>query len=274
MFTEATLLTLPSDPGFGHAPQSSIPTAAKRLIFAGVFIAAGLFAAVVANAADKLRVVSGSPAALAYPAYWESTRPEIVVCSVTSGVCAVRDEIKAKPKVWTAPDWMRPLPPLPPLPERAEYQPPVLNAEDFSEAQMLAVMSMSHVTRHQAIWHALRLSHEVPPFTLSTFIDLRDRGLAFKPEGLRFHALTTKADRLADQIAVHLQRKHDVHQSYMGSRIGPSTTLHCTCGWGCGLRRGDHIAKQATFAMGRHITSVKTARELETALAPRNAGAG
>jgi hypothetical protein len=73
MFTEANPITLPSDPGFGRAPQLSIPPAAARNLILGLSVA---FA--VSLIAIGQFVVSRSPA---------SIRSVASVSAIGAGVC-------------------------------------------------------------------------------------------------------------------------------------------------------------------------------------------
>lgn len=275
--TEATPLT--PEIGFGCAPQFS--RAAERSILACVFVASVLFAASVNVLATSFL---SAPAALNMsPAYRFLPDGEVqpgFVCNLVALECV---EMSSPLRVSRLLEKYTPRtkPALRVASEAEKISDRAANiaradetATQFTEAQMLAMMQMSGEYKHQAIWHALRRNYEVPPFTLSTFAELRDRGLAYKAEGHRFHCLAATAYDTARDVADYLQRTHDIHQSFMGTRTGPQATMHCTCGWGCGLRAGDRMAEKAQAAMSRHLTTIKGMRDLSTALAPRNAGAG
>lgn len=149
------------------------------------------------------------------------------------------------------------------------------SVEHISEPDMLAMMHMSDQLRHQAIYHAERQRYSCPPFTLSNFIALRDQGLAYKPEGKRFHILTTLGQARAGAVADYLVKTKGIHASYMLGHIGPTTTLACTCGWSAGLRRGDNMHLKAANAFSSHLRDLQarqTINDMAASIVPRHCG--
>lgn len=130
------------------------------------------------------------------------------------------------------------------------------NPDEFSEAEQLAILNMSPSIRHQAVWHHLRRDFDVPPFTLSTFIALAERGLARKPDGKTFHTLTNTALPYAEAIADHLVGTRDVHAPWLGGRTKATITLHCTCKYSCAIRLGGHTQDNALRAHREHLRKV------------------
>ena len=139
---------------------------------------------------------------------------------------------------------------------------------EFSEPQMLALMHMSDDIRHQAIWHDQRQRFSMRPFTHSTFVELCERGLAYKPQGKRFHMLKVTAIPLARTVADEFVRKYHIHAGYMLGRTGPTVTLQCTCGWSAAIRAGDGMQLKAARAHSRHLRTISRVNDLRTALAP------
>lgn len=135
--------------------------------------------------------------------------------------------------------------------ERAE-----MNLDQFTQAEQMALMQASHEHRHQHIWHRLRRNFEVPPFTLSTFRSLAERGLTEKPEGKTFHTLTAEGARIADAIAGMLVEEHDLHLAWIGSHIRATATVHCTCKWSAGIRYGENTQANAIREHSRHLREI------------------
>lgn len=213
------------------------------------------------------RKVSRMTAALA------KVQSRFVASRVTSGVGHMRKQLSAEALAWRLPPPLCQSSPVAAVAVKVPVRPEIA-VEDLSQAQMLAMMQMSDMTRHQAIWHDMRSHFEVPPFTLSTFIELRDLGLAYVPEGKRFHILMTTAMTLACAVADHLVKTHNVHAPYTLGRTGPSVTLKCTCNWGCSIRAGDNMQAKIARALSGHLNTLKQVDELRTALAPREAESG
>jgi hypothetical protein len=264
---------LTSNTGFGCAPQ--FPRAAEHSILACLFVASVLFAASV----NVLATMLSAPAPIDVSPAYRQSEPEFV-CNLVALECVemgtplrasqILEKFapRTKPALRVASDAEK-------LSDKAEaIARSNATAEQFTEPQMLAMMQMSGEYRYQAIWHALRANYEVPPFTMSTFVELRERGFAYKPENHKFHCLAATAYDTARDVADYLQRTHDIHQSFMGNRTGPQVTMHCTCGWGCGLRAGDRMAEKAQAAMSRHLATIKSVRTIWAALEPRKAKAG
>jgi hypothetical protein len=150
----------------------------------------------------------------------------------------------------------------------ADAQRARFDLSELSEPQMLAVMQMSGEFRHQAIWHDQRQRFSVPPFTLSTFVELRRLGLAYKPKGKRFHMLKVTAMPIARAVADELVRKYHIHAGYLLGRTGATVTLKCTCGWGEAIRAGGGMQTKANNALSRHLRTIAAVDDLRTALVP------
>jgi hypothetical protein len=168
-------------------------------------------------------------------------------------------------------DWAaHQLPQSAPLVPAIEYEPPgEAEIEPLSTQQKLALLQMSRRISHQAIWRAMKEKYEAAPFTISTFRQLRELGLAELLDGQKYHSLTTSGAQLCDLIGRQLVRDHKIHTAWIGGHVAASTTLFCTCGWSCGLRRGDNMQLKAARAMSTHLRTVEAMDGLKTALAPR-----
>lgn len=172
----------------------------------------------------------------------------------------------AKPWTWTQ------LPQSAPLVPAFEYHPAgEADIEPLSTQQKLALLQMSRRVSHQAIWRAMKEKYETAPFTLSTFRQLRELKLAELLDGQKFHSLTTYGAQLCDLIGRQLVRDHKIHTPWIGGNHGASTSLYCTCGWSCGLRRGDNMQLKAINAHSQHLRSLESMDGLHTALVPRKA---
>ncbi len=163
-------------------------------------------------------------------------------------------------------------------PQEIEHQRPVdralLEGAALTEGEMFAMMNMSADHRQQAIWHYGRQNiFEVPPFTLGTFADLRERGFAEKPEGSRYHRLTTNASALAAVIADELVRRHKIHAPVLVHAKGnfsKQVTFRCTCKWSCSISTWN-LQANASRAFTSHLRSINAVAALEQAIsiAPR-----
>lgn len=134
-----------------------------------------------------------------------------------------------------------------------------MNLDQFTQAEQMALMQASHEHRHQHIWHRLRRNFEVPPFTLSTFRSLAERGLTEKPGGKTFHTLTAEGARIADAVADTLVEEHDLHLAWIGSHVGATATVHCTCKWSAGIRYGQNTQANAIREHSRHLREIGNA---------------
>lgn len=150
----------------------------------------------------------------------------------------------------------------------------LLERANLSEAQMFAMMNMSADHRHQAIWHYARQNmFAAPPFTFGTFAELRERGMAFQPEGSRYHKLTLAAAPLADAVASHLQREHQIHAPVLVHAKGNfsrEVTFRCTCSWSCAISTWQ-LQRNASRAFTKHLISINTVARIAEAvtIAPR-----
>jgi hypothetical protein len=153
----------------------------------------------------------------------------------------------------------------------------LLSGADLSEPQMFAMMNMSADHRHQAIWYHARLNiFELPPFTLSTFRELADKGYAHNPEGSHYHKLTLAASSLADATADELVTRYKIHAPILVHTRGlraKQINFRCTCKWSYGLTAGDNMQAKANRAFSSHLRSVNAIEQLETAFSPRHQGA-
>ncbi len=158
-------------------------------------------------------------------------------------------------KAWT---WT-PLPERMQIAPRVEYQPPAeANIEPLSTQQKLALLQMSRRISHQAIWRAMKEKYEAAPFDRSAFRQLRELKLAELLDGQKYHSLTTSGARICDLIGRQLVRDHKIHTPWIGGNVGASTSLHCTCGWSCGLRRGDNMQLKAIMLIRLTPTNSET----------------
>lgn len=161
----------------------------------------------------------------------------------------------------------------PPLPPRPEYQLPAeIDIEPLSTQQKLALLQMSVRVSHQAIWREMKKKYEAPPFTLSTFKQLRQLRLAEILPDQHYHSLTTQGAQLCDLIGRQLVRDHNIHSPWIGGNDGALATLRCTCGWSCSMRRGTGMQVKASNAHSQHLRTVNAMDGLRTALAPRGKG--
>jgi hypothetical protein len=161
----------------------------------------------------------------------------------------------------------------PAVPAYQEPARPEIKLEDLSEGEQCALIQMSGRTSIRTVWMKLREQYSVPPFTLSTFVRLRDLGLAEKPEGHKFHRLTWNGAQMADLAARTIVKTRDLHAPWLGGDDGKFTSLHCVCGWSCGLIRNPRLQLSAARAFSNHLAHVERkakarAEEIKTALAP------
>lgn len=151
-----------------------------------------------------------------------------------------------------------------------------LKRENFTEAQMFAMMNMSESVRHQSIWHhARRELFSGPPFTLGTILDLRDRGFAEKSKTTSLHRLTSGTFFLAEAVADELVRRHRIHVPiihHTRGAIAKHVNYSCTCGYSRALVAGDRMQFKAMNAHARHMASLETVEGIADALsiAPRS----
>jgi hypothetical protein len=198
------------------------------------------------------------------PSNRRSATAQFYVCvTLVFGVFAMSIAI-AKAWTWT------PLPERTQLAPRVEYQPPAeADIEQLSTQQKLALLQMSRRISHQTIWRAVKEKYDEAPFDRSAFRQLRERGLAELLDDQKYHSLTTSGAQFCDLIGRQLVRDHKIHVPWIGGNVGASTSLHCTCGWSCGLRLGDNMQLKATRAMSTHLRTVEAMDGLRTALESR-----
>lgn len=140
--------------------------------------------------------------------------------------------------------------------------------EALSEEQRLALIQMSRTTRAIAIWGELRKHYEAPPFTPSTFRQLAQLRYAERPDGEKYHRLTAQGFRAADLACDVLQANHKIHVGYLAGSIKASTTVRCTCGWGCSVARGRDMSIKAARAISTHLRTVEGVNGICEALDP------
>lgn len=163
----------------------------------------------------------------------------------------------------------------PPAAEPVVIEIPVdVELAKYSTQQKLALLQMSSRISHQAIWREMRTKFEAPPFTLSTFRQLADLGVAEKLEGQKYHSLNLEGSRLCDLIGRALVKEHNIHTPWIGGNDGAYTSVHCTCLWSASIRRGVHTQANAMRAFGTHFNTVNAVAELGKALVPRSGGGG
>lgn len=202
-------------------------------------------------------------------------RPE-VVCSVTSmecvdmaiyGTAAARRFSTPRPPERTGPA-LKSLSTDDPN-HFANVQRALLAKADLTELHMFAMMRMSSERRHQAIWHFARERlFDEAPFTGAAFYQLKDKGLAYKPEGKNFHLLTEAAMPLADAVAAELVKRHSIHAAYILHRREDSmhSKFFCTCGWGKTLAIGGNMQVKLHNAFLRHMTDIEAVKRLADAV--------
>jgi hypothetical protein len=268
-------------------PRSPTVTVTALFVLFVAFVAAFAFAWVLIATIDtNVELSFPSAASRLSPAYrhqpnWRM-QPE-VMCSVTSGVCVMRMSAFASPAAsrrQTIEEIRQQIAAVPssvnvPCIRQIEADDPIhdtnvkralLAGADLSEPQMFAMMNMSESHRHQAIWHHARLNiFELPPFTLSTFRELADKGYAHKPEDSRYHKLTLAASSLADATADELVARHKIHAPILVHTRGlraKQINFRCTCKWSCGLTAGDNMQAKANRAFTSHLRSVNTLNDI------------
>lgn len=263
-----------------------------------LYVACGVGVAIAWSVSSIVPVLSSlvsewkPPVSRPVSAYPAPAGPEaVVVCRVTSGVCEMRSGLKES--LSSSLPWSLPAP-LPGLDEliarrkaaRGDDGPAarVLSPQEIesarqaridsvaylSEPQKLALMQASPTMRHQAIWHALRRQYDVPPFTLSTFIELRELGLVHKPEGKTFHSVLPLASATADAVADALVQHHDLHEPYIlhGATHKATVPVFCTCGWSAAIVAGNNMQSKAGRAFGAHMRKIGGLRQFGKAMEP------
>ena len=153
----------------------------------------------------------------------------------------------------------------------------LLAGANLSEGQMFAMMQMSAERSQQAIWHYARQNiFEYPPFTRSTFFELRDLGYAELPEGSKYHRLTAKASELASAVADELVRKHKIHAPYVlhPRENSMQSRMFCVCGWTKTLTIGGNMQIKAHRHFTNHVISINAVERLADAISisPRQGG--
>lgn len=141
-------------------------------------------------------------------------------------------------------------------------------AANLSTQQKLALLQMSKRIPNQMIWRKMRERFDAPPFTLSTFRQLRNDGLAELLPDSHYHSLTMLGAQVCDLVGRNLVREENIHASWMGSNMGGIATVNCTCGWSAGVPRGTQTQMKAMRAFSHHMASIECIETLAT-LAPK-----
>lgn len=104
---------------------------------------------------------------------------------------------------------------------------------EFTETELIALMSASGNVRHQAIFHGLRYRDKIQPIPFPVLMGLKERGLIEKREGKRLYLLTDAGRAIANKVADHIVKIKDFHDSYgFHAKVGRhETSVKCTCGW-------------------------------------------
>ena len=176
-------------------------------------------------------------------------------------------------KQFTA-DWAaHPLQPAPTLLRAPiEYRPAdETTIAPLDRPQKLTLLRLSNRHSNRILWHDLRKTYGESQFTISVLLSLRELKLCELLPGQKYHSLTMSGAQCADLIGRQLQKQHDIHVAWIGGGGGVLTTLHCICGWSCGLRRGDRMQLKAAGAMSTHLNTLARMKELKSVLtlAPR-----
>lgn len=166
-------------------------------------------------------------------------------------------------------------PPVTPGSFAGSYHDPITPeaVQQLSEEQKLALLQMSTRLSVNAVYAAIRdmratANDPLPPFTGSTFAELREFGLCERKPANRFHRLTTRGSQVADLVARQLVKERNIHWSWMGGNDGATVTLHCTCGWSCGIARGRNTQMKAIAAHSQHLLTVRSMNDLGALLTP------
>lgn len=156
---------------------------------------------------------------------------------------------------------------LSPVEPAIRYREPTRSEiQSLTESQQLALIQMSRTTRALAIWSEMRKRYEAPPFTPATFRQLAQMGYAERPADQRYHRLTVKGFRAADLACDILQSDHKIHVGFLLGSLKASTTVKCTCGWGCSVARGRDMPVKASRAISTHLRTIEQMNGLRNAL--------
>jgi hypothetical protein len=253
--------------GYAPWPNKSRPAVTARTILC--IVASILFCAVLIVACSAVEFLLSKPSAASrLSAAYRQMQPA-VVCSVTSmecvemaiygTACARRvSDVREPERTGPALKFIDADDPL----HVNNVRKALLAGADLSEPQMFAMMNMSADHRQQAIWHYARQNiFEIPPFTFGTFTELRERGLAEKPEGSKYHRLTLSAAPLAGAVADELVRRYKIHAPilvHLRGEISKTATFRCACGYSCALTAGDNMQLKAGRAFSSHLRGVNT----------------
>ncbi len=141
--------------------------------------------------------------------------------------------------------------------------------DKLSLEQRLALMQMNDRGFVQAVYRGLREEIQIPPFTTSTFAELRELGLAKRPDGERYHRLTIQGRIASDLIAMREQKERQIHRGYYGGSEGSQQSVFCTCGWSCAVSRGHNAQGKAMVAITTHLRAIEAVTKLAKSLHPQ-----
>lgn len=132
---------------------------------------------------------------------------------------------------------------------------------EFTETELIALMSASESDRHQAIFHGLRYRDKLPPIPFPVLAGLKARGLISKPPGKHLHLLTDAGRAIANKVADHIVKIKEFHDSYgfHAKTDRHEGSVKCTCGW---VQRVSSFGFQsnANRAFGSHMRQVEAAK--------------
>ena len=132
---------------------------------------------------------------------------------------------------------------------------------DFTETELIALMSASESDRHQAIFHGLRYRDKLQPIPFPVLMGLKVRDLIEKPEGRRFYLLTDAGRAIADKVADHIVKTKDFHTGYgyHAKTDRYEGSAKCVCGW---MQRVSsfNFQSNANRAFGNHMRQVEAAK--------------
>lgn len=133
----------------------------------------------------------------------------------------------------------------------------------------VALLSISSRPRARALW--LSKIKGLPGFPkpmLSDYQQLAGLALATRPTTGRWHCATAEGENRAETIALSIAHERGLHASWVNDSGYAWWTMHCVCGWSCGLRKGQD---SSALAFSRHLSHVRVTAgmaDLAKALTP------
>lgn len=207
------------------------------------------------------------------------------VASVSSGVCRMRmnprlmmDVVGASRSVDVMerqrgeqfPGSMRWSPPVASV--SSAYQEPVRPecVFELTDLQTVALLSMTNrgnvgSTMCRGIAKHLQNECQDKP-SFSDYAALREQGLAIKPEGEKYHAITPQGAAHAYRIALAVAKKLKIHIIAPGGYEGIQQRFSCSCGgWSAHVPRGVNADRNGYGAWSRHVAKASETKEAESA---------